>query len=351
MRRLRDLYLVNPAVDAFVMGGASIALYAACLLLEGNSGGAMLISAWEKFAIVTAAMNGSHFAATSYRLYRSPQAMRQFPLTAALVPVVVLAGVAASFRWPLAIAPYFIKLFLLWSPYHYSGQTIGLTALYARRANVTLEPAERMALDGFVFSTFLASIGRAEAQLNRFDFLGDIAYPAFGLPSWVATVFMGSMAACGAAFLFFAARRAKRGQGLPWIVFLAPATQFVWLVLGPSSALFYPFVPMFHGVQYLFISWFLHLQERRLEGAPRSLAGAATETFRWGGWSFVGYFVLFLAIPKILAELTGLSFLFTTAVFTGGVQLHHFFVDGVIWRLRTPHLSRAMTAPFSEVLG
>jgi hypothetical protein len=108
---------------------------------------------------------------------------------------------------------------------------------------------------------------------------------------------------------------------------------------------------MFHGAQYLFVSWFLHLQERRLEGAPRSLAGAAKETARWGGWSLAGYLVLFLALPKLLSELTGLSFFFTTAVFTGGVQLHHFFVDGVIWRLRTPHLGKAMTAPLSAATG
>jgi hypothetical protein len=72
---------------------------------------------------------------------------------------------------------------------------------------------------------------------------------------------------------------------------------------------------------------------------------------RWGGWSLAGYVVLFLALPKLLSMTTGVSFFFATAVFTGGVQLHHFFVDGVIWRLRTPHLAEAMTASLSEVTG
>lgn len=347
---MRAPYLVSPAVDALVMGGASIALYAACRLFEGNAGSHMINAVWEASAMLIITLNGTHFAATSYRLYRSPAAMRQFPLTTALVPLIVLAGVAASLRWPLAIAPYFIKLFLLWSPYHYSGQTIGLSALYARRANLTLEPAERRALDGFVFGTFLASVSRAESSVDHFDYMG-IAYPAFGLPAWVTWACLTVMALCGMAFLLLAARRQARGQGLPWIIYVAPAAQFTWFILGPRSALFYPFVPLFHGLQYLFVSWFLHLQERRLEGAPRSLAGAATETLRWGAWSGAAYVVLFLALPKLLAQATGLSFLFTAAVFSGGVQLHHFFVDGVIWRLRTPHLSKAMTAPLSEVLG
>lgn len=345
-----SLYLVGPAVDALVMGGASVLLYAACLLLEGGSGGAAIVSAWAVTGALVAAMNGSHFAATSYRLYRSPESARQFPLTAVLVPAAVLAGVAASFRWPLAVAPYFVKLFLLWSPYHYSGQTVGLSALYARRAGTVLESGERRALEGFVFGTFLASAARAETQVNRFDYLG-VAYPSLGLPAWVSWSCAAVMAACGAAFLLLAWRRRARGRALPWIVFVAPAAQFVWFILGPRSELFYPLVPMFHGAQYLFVSWFLHLQERRREGAARTLAGAATETARWGGWSLAGYVVLFLLLPKWLAESTGQSFLFATAVFTGGVQLHHFFVDGVIWRLRTPRLAESMTAPLSAATG
>lgn len=344
---MRPLYLVGPGVDALVMGGASVLLYAACRLLEGGAGATALTSAWETVAVVVAALNGAHFAATSYRLYRSREAMRQFPLTTALVPLVVLAGVAASFRWPLAIAPYFIKLFLLWSPYHYSGQTTGLSSLYARRAGSALEPGERRALEGFVFGTFLASAARAEAQLNRFDYFG-IAYPSFGLPAWVATACTAAMILCAAAFLILALRRRS---ALPWIVFVAPVAQFVWFVLGPKSALFYPLVPLFHGAQYLFVSWFLHLQERRLEGAPRGVASAARESAFWGAGSLAGYLLLFLALPRLLSATTGVSFYFATAVFTGGVQLHHFFVDGVIWRLRTPHLAKAMTASLSEVTG
>jgi len=338
---MKSPYLVRPSVDMLVMGGASILLYAVCRGIEGGAAGASLGAAWDAVAMLVAAMNGSHFAATSYRLYRSREATRRFPLTSTLVPAVVLAGVAASFFWPLAIAPYFIKLFLLWSPYHYSGQTVGLSVLYSRRAGLTFEPLERASLAGFVFGTFLASVARAETQLNRFDYFG-IAYPAFGLPSWVAQACLAGTALCGAVFLFYAARRLKRGDALPAIVYVAPAAQFVWFILGPKSSLFYPLVPMFHGAQYLFVSWFLQIQEKKLEGG-----GAAAETARWGAWSLAGYFILFLALPKLLSVLTGQSFLFATAVFTGGVQLHHFFVDGVIWRLRTPAVARVMTAKLS----
>ncbi|UPT74577.1 MAG: hypothetical protein M0D55_02250 [Elusimicrobiota bacterium] len=302
---------MSPAVDALVMGGASILLFGACRLAERGAGAAALSSAWDGVAVVVAALNGAHFAATSWRLYRSREAMARFPLTAALVPAAVLAGVAASFAWPLAVAPHFVKLFLLWSPYHYSGQTVGLSVLYARRAGTDYAPLERRALSAFVFGTFLLSVARAEVQLNRFDYLG-IAYPSLGLPPWVATAFLAATALAGTAFLALVLRRRA---ALPALAFVPPAAQLVWFFWGPSSALYYPLVPMFHGAQYLFVSWFLHVQERRQEGAPAS--AVPLDSARWAGGSLAGYVLLFLALPKLLSAATGTSFLFATAIFTG----------------------------------
>lgn len=329
--------LVSPAVDGLVMGGASLLLFLGCAAVERAGGASAFARAWDAVAVVVAALNGAHFAATSWRLYRSREAIARFPLTAALVPAVVLGGVAASFAWPLAVAPYFIKLFLLWSPYHYSGQTVGLAVLYARRAGTPLEPLERRCLSAFVFGTFLFSVARAEVQLNRFDYLG-VAYPSLGLPHWVASAALAATALAGAGLLGLALRRRAR---LPWLFFVPPAAQLVWFGFGPGSALFYPLVPMFHGAQYLLVSWYLHLSERRQE---KSRDSDAVESARWAAGSLAGYVVLFLALPKLLSAATGTTFVFATAVFTGGVQLHHFFVDGVIWRLRAPALAKTMGA-------
>lgn len=327
-----------------------MAAFLACLLLERASAGASIRGLWEASATMVACLNGAHFAATSIRLYRDPQAMRQFPVTAGVVPVLVLAGVAASLRWPQAVAPYFVKLFLLWSPYHYSGQTLGLSALYCRRAGVKLEPAERAALACFVYGIVLAAAAAAESSLNRFNFSG-IAYPSLGLPSWVSAVSLAGMWAGGAAFLFLAARRLRGGQALPAIVFLPPLAQLVWFILGPSSPLFYSMVPMFHGMQYLLVAWFLNLQQRRAQGERLSVAGAGLETARWGAWTQAGSWGLFWALPKLVSVGWGIDYLFVAPLFSAGVQLHHFFVDGVIWRLRSPRLSQALTAPLSEAVG
>lgn len=324
------------------MGGASLLAYAGLRLASGGRFEAAVTAASMTWAAL--AVNGSHFAATNYRLYRSPEAARQFPLTAALVPAVVLCGVAASLAWPARIAPYFVKLFLLWSPYHYSGQTVGLSVLYGRRARQELSALERRLLSAFVYGTFVASAARSEAGLNRGDYMG-IPYPFLGVPGWIATAALAAVAACGLTLAALWLRRAREGRGLPALAWLPPLAQLVWFIPGPGTPAFYALVPMFHGAQYLLVAWSLHLGERRQEEERTGPAFAAAETARFAAWNLAGYAALFWGLPQLLALGTGRPYTLAAPVFVAGVQLHHFFVDGVIWRLRRPRTARALGAP------
>jgi hypothetical protein len=337
----RSAAFVHPAVDAFLMGGASLAAYAACVALAGRPATAALAAAAATGAAVV--VNGAHFAATNYRLYRSAESARQFPLTAALVPLVVLAGAAASLRWPAEIAPSFLKLFLFWSPYHYSGQTVGLSQLYCRRAGVELSDPELKALRAFVYGTFAASAARADTGLSTRDYLG-LSYPSLGLPAGVADVLTAVMAAAGLALLFLWARRLRAGRGVPALAWVPPLAQFVWFIPGPSSAEFYPLVPMFHGAQYLLVAWYLHLRERREETPKPAASFAAVESGRFAFWNILLNYVMFAGVPWITVKATGVSPLLAIPVMSAAVQLHHFFVDGVIWRLKRPRLARALAA-------
>ena len=93
-----------------------------------------------------------------------------------LVPVLMLGAVIASYASPGAVAPLFIKLYLIWSPYHFSAQTIGITLLYARRCGFAINQLERKALAGFVFLTFIVANARAEIGTATRPFYG-VSYP------------------------------------------------------------------------------------------------------------------------------------------------------------------------------
>src|SRR5579859_2726742 len=112
------LYFVNAAVDWAVIGGASIVIFT---LLRFLHSGERTPPIYNLGAALLWVANWPHFSATSFRLYHDRENMRQYPMTAYAVPWLILAAVAGSLASPLVLAPYFIKLFTIWSPYHFSG--------------------------------------------------------------------------------------------------------------------------------------------------------------------------------------------------------------------------------------
>src|SRR5689334_19376423 len=86
-----SLYFVNGAVDALLVGGGSVLLFVFFRFFHGpeRSVGA---ATWAARLLWIG--NWPHFSATSYRLYRSRENIRAYPLTAIVVPVVV-SGMAA----------------------------------------------------------------------------------------------------------------------------------------------------------------------------------------------------------------------------------------------------------------
>src|SRR5438477_4564384 len=117
----RSLYFVNGWVDWLALGGLSILTAIALVGLGGATDGAALRPFLLPLAMV---LNYPHFSATIYRLYQNPHHLREFPVTALGLPVLLFLAVIAGLSQPELIGSYLIMLYLLWSPYHYSGQTV-----------------------------------------------------------------------------------------------------------------------------------------------------------------------------------------------------------------------------------
>jgi hypothetical protein len=346
--RPRRLYFVNAFVDYALIGGISIALYFAMTLLHD---GQRTEAVWQTAAMLAWVVNWPHFSATSYRLYHSRSNRRQYPLTAFAIPVLLLAFMAGSFMSPEHVAPSFVKLFLIWSPYHFSGQTLGISLIYARRAGFVVRKWERLALAGFIFSTFLIQTSNAELGSAASQFYSVSTAP-LGLPAWVPTLFWALMLSCGATFLLLLTRWSLRSRRLPPPILLLPAiTQCVWFVLGSQVASFNEFVPFFHSLQYLLIAWAMQLKEKMdIAGIRPSRSYAWQESARWGAINLAGGAALFWLFPR-LCSLSGIEVAFATAVVSSGVQIHHFFVDGVIWKLKNPQVSSPLLVNLGDIIA
>lgn len=344
----RGPYFVNAPVDLLVIGGASVLSYAALRVFHS---GARDPWVWQLAGWLVWVVNWPHFSATSYRLYRSRSNIEQYAMTALLIPLLVLAGLGASFAYPDSIAPFFVKLFLIWSPYHFSGQTLGITLLYARRSGFQIHRWERLALSCFIFGTYFRQTVQAEVSTNGSQYYG-IQYPGLGLPFWSVSVANAVMVAgVGAFTVFLLMRWFRERQTPPAIVFVPALAQFIWFVAGSGYAAFNEFVPFFHSLQYLLIAWSMQLGERLAQGGFEPSRHAVwRESLRWGGLNFLGGAFLFWLLPRVFAWGSGANLAFATGVVLAAVQIHHFFVDGVIWKLRARKVGEPLRGSLGELL-
>jgi hypothetical protein len=347
-RGRQALYFVNAPVDFALAGGVSIATF---LLLRMFHSGQRGEAIYTTAAALSWVVNWPHFSATSYRLYHDRAHVRQYPVTALLIPWLVLAAVIGSVLSPTLVAPYFIKLYLTWSPYHFSGQTLGVTLIYARRAGFPIGPRERLALSTFIFGSFATQNARFEVNPAGAQYYG-ITYPGLGLPEWTVTALSTAMYAGGAVFLILAARWClKERRWLPPVVLLPAATQYVWFIPGNSWASFQEFVPFFHSLQYLLIAWSVQLKEKLdKDHLTPGVNYVVWESARWGALNVVGGAILFFMLPRLVAE-AGVDLTFATGVVLTGVQIHHFFVDGVIWKLRRTTPASPLMVNLADMLG
>ncbi len=338
------LYFVSGPVDWAIAGGASVVAYA--LLGWWGDGRGMLPAA---VAVLAPLCNWPHFAASTYRLYHARENVRQYPVTALVVPFVVAAGMVWAFAAPTTIAPAFVKLMLLWSPYHFSGQSLGITLVYARRAGIAIGPAERRAFAGFIFTAFLAATAHAETGAGMRHYLG-VEHAKLGLPPWFGDGLAVVVWAFGIVLVGLLVRLSVRQRRVvPAIVCLPAAAQCLWFVVGRHDEAFQLLVPFFHSVQYLFLAWAVQLKERMAERqAIPSRTFVAVESARWWSGNVLLGLGLFLGFPHLCA-LGGYEIGFAMAITSAAVQLHHFFVDGVIWKLKNPRVSAPLLGNLADV--
>ncbi len=341
----RSLYFVNAPVDYLCIGAISLIVYAFLLVFQREPNSTLLTAT----VVLSILVNWPHFAATNYRLYHSKENMRQYPMTAFVVPLALLLMVALAFRWPVAAAPILVQLYVFWSPYHYSGQSVGISMLYAKRAGIPFGKTEQWALKGFIFGTFMSSFALRASKPGQGLFY-DIPFPSLNLPPHVALTIHVLMWICAAVFLILIGRWCYREKRiLPPIILLPAVAQYFWFVKAMDLNSFIELVPFFHGMQYLLIAWAMQLKEKMDEQhiAP-SWGYVRWESLRWMAINIAVGAFLFWLLPRVV-ESTEIAIGTAAAVVVSAVQIHHFFVDGVIWKLKNPKVGEPLLVNIDEM--
>ncbi len=344
----RRPWLAGPAPDLLLGCGIGYLLLVAILLFARPE-----MTGLGPFLPLLILLTGvPHYGATLVRAYGSTASRQRYALHGTYLSALVWgAFVVAAFQpW---LGCLLITLYLSWSPWHYAGQNFGLTLMFLGRAGARPSPrARRLLLASFGLSTALTLLNfhRVRGVVGSdpmFDPGGAYHFVPLGIPEALAGVAFPLLASAYLVVLGLLGWTLRRVSGralLPVGALLL--TQSLWFAvpaavahlarpglleaLGAGAA--FVWIAIAHSVQYLWISRHLARSEPGpLWGGRVLLAGA-------GIWVLPALAFAPGAFGRVPFE-AGLGLLVAAAV-----NLHHFVLDGAIWKLRDPAIGRVLVA-------
>jgi tetratricopeptide (TPR) repeat protein len=295
------------------------------------------------FALI---FNYPHFMATIYRAYHTREDFEKYKFfTLHLTLLLVLTGILlhSSFHW----VPWVFTLYICWSPWHYTGQNYGIMMMFARRAGAPVTHAERRWLHAAFVSSYLMLLASFETGGSS-----DPLILSAGLP---AKITLPLRAVLGAAFALFALKAFRpliRRSSLHRMA--APLTlvftQFLWFVLPtllelraayqiPQTRYSSGVLAVLHSAQYIWITSYYQQREARAAGLP--------------AWRMITYFLtliaggiaLFIPGPWLVSYIFHYDFTTSFLIFTALVNIHHFLLDGALWKLRDSRIASILIDP------
>lgn len=351
-------WLFGPGVDLLFGCGIGYALLV--LLLGVIQPGMERLQGWLPFVILFTGL--PHYGATLERVYSTANARERYGKYALVFALLVWGSFVATILWGRG-GSLLVTLYLTWSPWHYAAQNFGLVMMFLRRARTEVTPVFRWLVRASIVISFLlvfVNIHRgSSAPVNDPLYAAPSARDAvrfipLGIPEGMSKVLLVCLgityALVTVASFIFIVRRTQAGMRAPAIVllssqgfwFVMPVVlgQFVpeWVSPSGPTALAFIWVAIAHSVQYLWISLYFARAAGRTALVWRSLlryfgfaifAGAAV-------WVFPALLSVKTGISRMPHE-SGLDMLVAAAV-----NLHHFLLDGVIWKLRDAPVREAL---------
>jgi tetratricopeptide (TPR) repeat protein len=325
-------WIYGPWIDVIVGCGA----WSAPLLLISYFSIASSTRAWSiAFYALALLFNYPHYMATIYRAYHRAEDFHKYRIfTVHLTALIVLTLILAH-SW-VRILPWIFTIYLTWSPWHYSGQNYGLFMMFARRAGAKPSEAVRRALYGaFIASYLILFLGFHTGPS------ADPLFISLGIPAIVSRWEQILLAVAFIALAAFGLSRLAKETG--WRKLLPSLTlfssQFLWFVLPagislikgleiPQSRYSSGVLAVMHSAQYLWITSYY---------ARREAAGQGSRP--WRAWAYFGVLIaggiaLFVPGPWLASRVFHHDFTTSFLIFTALVNIHHFLLDGAIWKLR-----------------
>lgn len=297
-------------------------------------------------------INDPHFAVSYLLFYQHareralgpafPRGQRVRYWLAGLVVPVALVSWAAQALWQRSAQSFglLLQLMFLLVGWHYVKQGFGVLMVLAARRNVRFSLAERRVLLAHALT------GWAYAWANPYD-PGHAAeekgvlYSTLAQPAWLEQVALLAFLLTLPPLVWVLVQRQRRAGLLP---LLSPLTGYLcsiwaWSIFSSADPLVRYAIPALHSLQYLYFVWLLKsAQAREREREPWFETAAPTRLAKLAAGALALGWLLFHGLPGWLdgARPGPLGATPYFAALYAFVNIHHYFMDSVLWRRENP---------------
>jgi tetratricopeptide (TPR) repeat protein len=328
-------WIYNPWVDLIVGCGA----WSAPLLLASYWTIGSNARAWSvAFYALALFFNYPHYMATIYRAYHRAEDFEKYRIFTVHTTGLILLTLLLSHYW-VQLLPWIFTIYITWSPWHYSGQNYGLFMMFARRAGADPDKGTRQALYGaFVVSYLMLFLGFHTGRST------DPLFLSLGIPDtvsrWEQVVLLVGFVALSGYGLVRLARQTGWRRMLPSLTLFS--SQVLWFLVPAAIALLRRLeipqtryssgvLAVMHSAQYL---WITSYYARREASGDEAKAAGNWRPLAYFGVLIVGGIALFVPGPWLASRVLHHDFSSSFLIFTSLVNIHHFVLDGAIWKLR-----------------
>lgn len=244
---------------------------------------------------------------------------------------------------------FMIELMFFLVGWHYVKQGFGILTVFSARRGFRFDPLERKAVLAHCFAGWAYAWASPAAPGKNVQEKG-VVYLALAHPPWLEQVTRIAFGLSAIALIAALARGWRKGKQLPPFAPLMAFLVSIWLwtVYSSVDPLMLYLIPALHSIQYLYVVWLLKRNEARAAEGPPLFGRPVALRLGMLAASAVGLaWILFRGAPSILdgrLVLTSSAFEATSglgntpylaAVFVF-VNIHHYFMDTVLWRRENP---------------
>ena len=297
-------------------------------------------------AAVAVLSNGPHLAATWLRVYVDQGERQSRPLAYIGVPLLICAAVIGVGLYTARGPRVLLTIVITWALWHFAAQCYGLMRIYQKKSREAPRTAHRV--EGWLIFMICITGIFWRLHFGPTKILGTaLLYPT--VPLWTVGL-TGSLV--GGLLLYLIADRLRGGVPLggPRLVFLASVAVSFWipLMVIKNGTTAFAASAGWHGLQYIAIVWFYNRQ--RFGGRD---VQPGTRLVHWISqpgrtWAFAA--VLLVMIGSVYGTVELLLVLGAGAAFGKVISmtwvclsLSHYWVDGLIWKMRKPQVSTTLT--------